>query len=824
MAPQLSAPQAARPAPRRRAVSPAIWAVALALLRRRRAASVGLAIFAGLAAAAPMAVWAAGRHTGSTVERSLEQAGAADVMLTVCPPGFDPAAGDPVSCLEYNPEQEVETVRSLPGVTEAVRATFTFLRVGPSPDHSTWRPRAVIGLSDRSRFPTVIGEPQVVSGRLASEDAPDELMVNEVTARAMDLEPGDPLWVQGRPPDEDPGREPLPVQATVAGVVRTVADLLPLEADSLGVPPIHARAGWSRAHAHELPPEATQIFVSLDDGDLEAFQAGLQARLGHQALSVAPAIDEGERSNLEQATTFESRAALAVASVAGLAVVLFLSQAVSRQGRAESSDVPILLGLGMTRRQLLAAGVARWLPIAVGGAAVAIAATLGASILGPVGLARRAPWEPGVRADALVLVVGAALTAALILLSGAITLYRTRHGGTTKARPVRPPGGFGPPSVRAGVAMARRSLVRGGALPVVSALVGTALAVTAVITASGGAASLRRVADSPERFGAPWDALVSGDPAPERQAETLARLAALPGLAAAAAIPGSTVTIDDRELWIQAMVPIEGIEPVRPVITAGREPTGESEIALGAITMRQFGLDVGGEVSLRSQFLGADPRRYRVVGVTMVSDGYEPNVGKGGLVTREGLERVAPESAGETNVDIVVRVVDGPGRAAALAALQQAVPYAQIPFPLPSSIGNAERIAGLPLLLAIVAAALAAVTLTHALVVTVRRNRRELAVFRVLGFTRGQVYGAVAAQATVIAFAAASAGVFLGVIGARWGWQALATSLGVASGPIVPVVATLVSVVAVLLVANVAAAASGRGAARLGTADVLRAE
>lgn len=471
--------------------------------------------------------------------------------------------------------------------------------------------------------------------------------------------------------------------------------------------------------------------------------------------------------------------------MAALAVVLFLSQAISRQGRAESSDVPILLGLGMTRPQLVAAGTARWLPIAVGGAAVAIAATLGASILGPVGLARRAPWEPGIRADALVVVGGAALTAVLILVSGAITLYPTRQGGRTQARPVRPPGGFGPPSVRAGVAMARRSLVRGGALPVVSALVGTALAVTAVITASGGAASLRRVAGSPERFGAPWDALVSGDPAPERQAETLAHLAALTGLGGGSSHPRQHRHHRRPRALDPGDGPHRGIEPLRPVITAGREPTGDSEIALGAITMRQFGLDVGGEVSLRSQVLGADPRRYRVVGVTMVSDGYEPNVGKGGLVTREGLEQVAPESVGETNVDVVVRVVDGPGRAAALAALQQAVPYAQIPFPLPSSIGNAERIAWLPLLLAIVAAALAAVTVTHALVVTVRRNRRELAVFRVLGFTRGQVYGAVATQATVIAFAAASAGVFLGVIGARWGWRALATSLGVAPGPIV---------------------------------------
>lgn len=718
----------------------------------------------------------------------------------------------------------METIRSLPGVTQAVRANYTFLRVGPSPDPRSWRPRAMLSLDDRAGVPTVLGEPQVVSGRLASEDSPTEVMVNEVTARAMGLRPGDPLWMQGPGSPEEAEAEGPPVESTVVGIVRTVGDLLPLDADSLGVPPIHARAGWSRAHADELPPEATQVLVSLDDGDLEGFENLLQARLGDQAVAVAPAMDQGERSNLEQATAFESRAALVVAALAGLAVMFFLSQAVSRQGRAESSDVPTLLVLGMIRRQLVAAGTARWLPIALGGAAVATAATLGASVLGPVGLARRAPWEPGVRPDALVLVVGAAATAALILFSGAITLYRSRDIGATIARPVPTPGALGSPSMRAGVALARRSLARGGVLPVVSALVGTTLAVAAVTTASGGAASLSRVARSSERFGAPWDALVGGDPTPERQKGILADLAALPGVERAAAIPGNTVVVDDRELWIQAMVPVEGIEPVRPVITAGREPKGESEIALGEITMRQLGLQVGDAVSLRSQVLGAEPMPYRVVGVTMVTDGYEPNVGKGGLVALDGLEQVAPETEIDTNVDVVVRVVAGPGREAALAALQETVPHAQVPFPLPSSLGNAERIAGVPLLLALAAAALAGVTLTHALVVTVRRNRRELAVCRVLGFTRAQVYATVATQATLFGIGAAAAGVLLGVLGARWGWRALANSFGVASGPIVPVGIALLSVVAVLLVANLAAAVPGWRAANLRPAEVLRGE
>lgn len=809
----------------RRAVPPVVPTLALGLLRRHRPASVALTLLAGLAAAAPMAAWAAGRQAATTVERSLEHARAADVLVSVCPPDFDPARSNPEECFRYYPpEEDLNAIRSLPAVTEVARTSFTSVMAGASPDPGGWRPQTLLSLSDTVSLPTMLGLPDVVVGRLAADGAPDEVMANEALARALRLGPGDRVWMKGGGQAEGADGDGPPVPSTVVGIVRTIADLLPSDADSLRVPSFYARAGWSRAHARDLPPDATAISVWLDDGDVVGFTTGLRSRMRDRSVQVVPGVDPGERANMDQATGYESRAALALAAAAALAVALFLGQAVSRQARAESSDVPTLLALGMTRRQLAAAASARWVPVALGASLVAVVVAIGASALGPIGLARRAPWEPALRADGLVLVAGSAAAVVVVLFSGAVTLYKSRGLADATARSTRALGAVGPPGVRAGVVMARRSLRRGGALPVVSALVGTSLAVAAVITASGGAASLRRVTASPERFGAPWDALIGGQPVPERQQEMLVALAGLPGTTAAAAIPGSTVAVGDRELWIQAMVPIEGIEPVRPVVTAGRAPMADDEIALGSVTMSELGLRMGGEVSLQPQLLGAHPRPYRVVGVTMVADGQEPNVGRGGLVSLAGLERVAPGADLTSQVNLVARVVAGPGRAAALAALEEAFPRAQVPFPLPSSLANAERIAGLPMLLGLAAGALAAVTFTHALIVTIRRNRRELAVYRVLGFTRAQVYGAVATHATLTGFGAAAAGVLLGILGARWGWQALADSFGVASGAVVPLRLGLVSLVGVLVVANLAAAAPGRKAVKLEAAEVLRGE
>ncbi len=128
---------------------------------------------------------------------------------------------------------------------------------------------------------------------------------------------------------------------------------------------------------------------------------------------------------------------------------------------------------------------------------------------------------------------------------------------------------------------------------------------------------------------------------------------------------------------------------------------------------------------------------------------------------------------------------------------------------------------------AVVAGAMALVavaTLVHALVTTVRRRRRDLAVLRTLGFTGRQVLATVTWQATALVAAATIVARPAGVAVGRWSWLLFAGELEVVGRPITPAAALAASAVAGFLVAAAVALASGRWSARGRTADVLRAE
>jgi ABC-type lipoprotein release transport system permease subunit len=146
-------------------------------------------------------------------------------------------------------------------------------------------------------------------------------------------------------------------------------------------------------------------------------------------------------------------------------------------------------------------------------------------------------------------------------------------------------------------------------------------------------------------------------------------------------------------------------------------------------------------------------------------------------------------------------------------------------FPPPQpDLTDLERVGYLPGLLAGLMALLALGTVTHALVTSVRRRRRDLAMLKTLGFTRGQVSQTVAWQATTFALLAALAGLPVGIAAGRWAWRLVADQLGVVSGPVVPPAPVLVVAAGALLAANLAAAGPGWMAARVRPATVLRSE
>jgi ABC-type lipoprotein release transport system permease subunit len=140
------------------------------------------------------------------------------------------------------------------------------------------------------------------------------------------------------------------------------------------------------------------------------------------------------------------------------------------------------------------------------------------------------------------------------------------------------------------------------------------------------------------------------------------------------------------------------------------------------------------------------------------------------------------------------------------------------------AIRNIERIRYLPYLLVGLLAALAIASLAHALVLSIRRHRSQLAVCKTLGFTRRQVAATVSSHASALAGAAMIVGLPLGAIAGRWGWRVIADQLGVASGPVIPLAVVASVTVGAVVIANVVAAIPAWRAAHIPTAEALRVE
>ncbi|MDQ1449192.1 MAG: putative transport system permease protein, partial [Actinomycetota bacterium] len=115
-------------------------------------------------------------------------------------------------------------------------------------------------------------------------------------------------------------------------------------------------------------------------------------------------------------------------------------------------------------------------------------------------------------------------------------------------------------------------------------------------------------------------------------------------------------------------------------------------------------------------------------------------------------------------------------------------------------------------------------TIGNALVSSVRRRGRELAVLRTLGFVRRQISAILAWQATTVAIVAIVIGLPLGIAAGRWTWMLVTRRLGLPDDAIVPGgLLTLVALIA-LIVANLLALAPSFLARRTAPATILRTE
>jgi ABC-type antimicrobial peptide transport system permease subunit len=142
----------------------------------------------------------------------------------------------------------------------------------------------------------------------------------------------------------------------------------------------------------------------------------------------------------------------------------------------------------------------------------------------------------------------------------------------------------------------------------------------------------------------------------------------------------------------------------------------------------------------------------------------------------------------------------------------------------PPEVNGLVDVEQLPLLAGAALAVLGVIATSHALIVTVRRRRRELGVLSALGFAPAQRRTVILGQATTITVIALAVGIPLGALLGRVVWSAIATSMGVAGDASFPLVLFAVGALGFVVVLNLIASFPARRASRLRVADALRSE
>jgi hypothetical protein len=385
------------------------------------------------------------------------------------------------------------------------------------------------------------------------------------------------------------------------------------------------------------------------------------------------------------------------------------------------------------------------------------------------------------------------------------------------------------------------------AVPVRTALAGTATAVAALVAALVFGSSLIGLVATPGRYGKNWDQMFDAGYADVPARDAAALLAGVPELTGWAAGANGELSVNGS-----ADVPAIAVDPLGGgtgylTALAGRLPLGPGEIAFGTQTLRALHRSVGQTVQVRVTWRGGGPgpavtRRMRITGTVLLpAFGLPPLAGtdlaSGAVVAPSLLSGFTVSTHCDGTVTcynfFLLRYRDGIVPATAAAAMLASAARNHCPpgqctvtaDQRPGDIKDYTEIRDTPLILAAVLALLAVGTLTHVLLTGVRRRYRDLAVLKALGFTRSQLRAVVAWQATALAAGALAAGLPAGIVAGRFTWAVFANAIGAAPYATIALPVVLLAVpVVTLLLANLIAAFPGRVAARLRPATVLRTE
>jgi ABC-type antimicrobial peptide transport system permease subunit len=828
-----------------------VWLALRADVRRRWPALLSLAVLLGLIGGVVLTAAAGARRTDTAYPRLLTWANA--TQTDIIPEG-NAVPADYFAALARQPHI---TAMTTAGVYSAVvsRSNQTNVNVMSSMD-------GAMGVT--------VDRVKILAGRLYDPKAPGQAMVDQQLASIEHLTPGSTLRLYGVP-SAPSGAPEYDRAATltyrVSAIVVFDDEVVPSGTNTAGPT---ALVSW--------PFAAPAVAASLADG----YEAAVRLTPGaSQAAFTATAeklakhypdtsgniitINLSDQVNATERAIRPEAVALAVfAGLAGLIALAVIGQLLSRQLALDAAEFPILRALGVRRAALVALSLARLGIVTVTGAIVAVVVAIAASPLMPIGPARLAEPYPGVEVNLAILGAGFAVIALLplaVLVPPAWRAARQAGGALgvaeptdRQSRPSRLAAALthaGSVTGGAGVAMAFEPGHGRTAVPVRSALAGSVIAVAALAAAAVFGASLVGLVSTPHDYGQNWVQEVDFNfgSAPGAGAVQMAK--AIPSISGYAAGDYGQLTIDG------AIVPAIGLDQVRGsgylTLLAGRAPAAPDEIALGEQTLHAIGAHLGQTVQVTvNQVATGGPgiaHTMRIVGIAVL-----PAFSRGSFSpTGLGTGAVLPASVLYSSVEaqgqaatlgcakgqpcynfFLLRYRPGADLAAAAAKITSVLrasgcPVGSCNIPAiadqrPGDIKNYASIRDTPLALAVVLAVLAVGTLAHVLLTGVRRRRRDLALLKTLGFTRRQVLGTVAWEASAFAVVALLVGLPVGIVAGRWAWAVFANAAGVSAAATVPLATVLLAIPVTLLAANLIAAAPGWEAARLRPALVLRTE
>ena len=753
-------------------------------LRTRWRGWAVVVLLVAIAGGAVLAAAAGARRTASAYTRLLTASKASDLL--VAPDGS--GLGGYFDALAQLPG--AATVAPVTGLTLGT------LRLGAR-DSTVFAP--VDG-----RFGRLVDVPKMLAGRLPATGSAAEIAVDQRTAAMMGLQVGSVLTMRpirlnpsaGAGPAGQSRARPRLLRERVVGVMVTRGSVLPVnELDKAPVimasPALLHRLGaqyvyLTGAYVKLRPGASAEVFARR----AQALTRRFPATAGHAFVAV-----EATQAAVVQRAIRPQAVALALFALAlAVTALLIVGQAATRLLATGSLNHPALTALGLTRGQLIAAGLIEAGAAAAIGAMVAAGVAVAASPLMPIGPARLAEPDPSVSADPLVLAAGGATTVVLLVALAAWSAWRLTSARAPRSDRSAP--GWRPRlaawlasagvtvTVAAGVRLALEPGRGRTAVPVRVALAGTALSVLAVTTAFTFGANLLQLVNTQALYGQRWDASIEGLLTPTAAKD---RLSHVPGIAGWTFGHLGTIEIGGR--LIPAVGLTAGQGPLlSPTLLQGRPPRTGSEIVLGTTTLRQIGRHVGQSVTVA---VNGHQLRQRIVGRAVF-----PNIGGGSFTPTDlgqGAETTAAllnPQAGSPGFDFVlVKFTSGPHRAASIASFQRSMTRlcvrahqttsCVVTDQRPNGVTNYAGIDATPTVLAALLAVIGVAVLGQFIVISGRRRRRDFAIFKALGMSRRQVSSITAWQISTLTGLALLIGLPLGVAAGRWAWAIFARSLGI---------------------------------------------